>query len=109
MARVWVSAYTKSDGTKVDGHWREISGYMKKFPSDAKSWSQATDEMRDLSRIARETISEQQGTTVAAIDYQAIKTPAEWNKKSKAFVSKVYKKMTPATKNVFYKYFKQYF
>lgn len=109
MARVWVSAYTKSDGTKVDGHWREISGYMKKFPSDAKSWSQATDEMRDLSRIARETISEQQGTTVAAIDYQAIKTPAEWNKKSKAFVSKVYKKMTPATKKVFYRYFKQYF
>lgn len=108
MARIYVKGYTKSDGTKVDGHWREISGYMKKFPSNATSWADATDEMRDLSRLARETLQEQ-GTNVAALDFRAIKTPAEWNKKSKAFISKVYKKMTPATKKVFYKYFKQTF
>lgn len=108
MAKVYVKGYTKSDGTKVDGHWREISGFMKKYPDNATSWAQADDGMRDLSRIARETINEQQGMNIESMNFREFKTPAEWNKKSKAFVKKVYKKMTPETKKVFFKYFKQY-
>jgi len=108
MARTYVKGYTKDDGTKVAGHWREISGFMKKFPDKATSWTQATDELRDLSRIARETLQDQ-GTSVEDMNFREIKTPAEWNKKSKAFIKGVYKKMTPATKKVFYKYFKQTF
>ncbi len=84
------------------------SAFYQFLYDNATSWTQATDELRDLSRIARETLQDQ-GTSVEAMNFREIKTPAEWNKKSKAFIKGVYKKMTPATKKVFYKYFKQTF
>jgi hypothetical protein len=28
MAKIWVKGYTKPDGTKVKGHFREVSGRM---------------------------------------------------------------------------------
>lgn len=48
------------------------------FPTTATCWSQATDEIRDMSRWAREEL--ELGDD-AAMNFRAIRTPAEWNTK----------------------------
>lgn len=49
---------------------------QKAFPINATCWSQATDEIRDMSRWAREEL--ELGDD-AAVNFRAIRTPAEWN------------------------------
>lgn len=46
------------------------------FPKNATCWSQATDEVRDMCRRARVLagVGEE-----GAVDFRAVKTPAEWN------------------------------
>ena len=36
----------------------KIEKFLEQFPTDATSWSQATDEIRDLSRASREMLNE---------------------------------------------------
>lgn len=50
---------------------------LAKFPADATCWSQATDEVRDMSRWAREELGLDED---AATNFRAISTPARWNK-----------------------------
>lgn len=51
---------------------------VKHFPKDATTWSQATDEVRELCREARifAGVGEE-----GAVDFTTIKTPGEWNTK----------------------------
>ena len=46
------------------------------FPLDATCWSQATDEIRDMSRHARETLKY---SGFHAIDFGHLTSPSEWN------------------------------
>lgn len=46
------------------------------FPKNATCWSQATDEVRDMCRAARETAGV---PDAQALDFRALSTPAEWN------------------------------
>lgn len=46
------------------------------FPVNATCWSQATDEVRDISRSAREIVGLDE---TWAIDFGVLHTPAEWN------------------------------
>lgn len=48
------------------------------FPVNATCWSQATDEVRDMSRWAREELELDEEH---ATNFRAIRTPAEWNAK----------------------------
>jgi len=48
----------------------------KDFPPDATCWSQATDEVRDLCRRARELAG---GSEDHAVNFRALSTPAQWN------------------------------
>lgn len=47
------------------------------FPPTATCWSQATDEVRDMSRWARETLLLD---ATHAVAFNKIKTPSEWNR-----------------------------
>ncbi|WP_100961121.1 hypothetical protein [Bosea sp. FBZP-16] len=49
---------------------------LAKFPANATCWSQATDEVRDMSRWAREEIGLDED---AATNFRAIRTPDRWN------------------------------
>ena len=65
---------------------REIEKFLEQFPTDATSWAQATDEVRDLARLAREHLEEYDGVIVEAVDFRHAKTPAEWNTKGREFI-----------------------
>lgn len=51
---------------------------QKAYPVNATCWSQATDEIRDMSRYAREELELGEE---AALNFRAIRTPGEWNAK----------------------------
>ena len=49
---------------------------LAKFPANATCWSQATDEVRDMSRWAREALELDEDT---ATNFRALNTPSRWN------------------------------
>ena len=53
---------------------REIERFLEQFPTDATSWAQATDEVRDLARLAREHLEEYDGVIVEPVDFRHAKT-----------------------------------
>lgn len=46
------------------------------YPPRAASWSQATDEVRDMSRMAREAL---ELDDTHAVNFRLIDSPSEWN------------------------------
>jgi hypothetical protein len=55
----------------------ELRGYLEnKYPINAVDWGQATDEVRDLCRYARGILGLGEGH---AVNFRALKTPANWN------------------------------
>lgn len=83
-----------------------------KFPRDAKSWSQATDEMRDMAKLARQYYNEleldltddeveDEGKGIQSLNFRSFKTPSEWNSKAQDFIIMVYNKMSPQIKKEF--------
>lgn len=59
----------------------QLQNYLNKFPANATSWSQATDEVRDLCRMIREEL-EDQGLTIEPLNFRELRTPSDWNTKS---------------------------
>lgn len=83
----------------------KIEKFLEKFPTDATSWLQATDEVRDLSRTSREFLAEYDDVKVEAVDFTTIKTPAEWNAKGRESILRNYDLMRPRTQLLFYERF----
>lgn len=88
---------------------REIERFLEQFPTDATSWAQATDEVRDMARTARELLEECEGVIVEPVDFRAVKTPAEWNTKGREFILTNFDRMADRTKERFYAYFREWF
>ena len=64
------------------------------FPADATSWAQATDEVRELHRLAREQVQEQTGKMVEVlVDFRWMTTPSMWNTKGVAAIVQYYNMM----------------
>ncbi|CAN7596744.1 hypothetical protein [Bosea sp. LjRoot237] len=63
---------------------------LAKFPADATCWSQATDEVRDMSRWAREELGLDED---AALNFRALETPARWNLRGAESAAAFYAKM----------------
>ncbi len=63
---------------------------------DATCWSQATDEIREISRMSRILLEEIDGIIVEAVDFRAIRTPAEWNRKGRESILANMEKMSSA-------------
>ena len=83
--------------------------FLKRFPKNATSWSQATDEVRDMARTARELLEECEGVIVEPVNFRAVKTPAEWNTKGREFILTNFDRMADRTKERFYVYFSELF
>ena len=88
---------------------REIERFLEQFPTDATSWAQATDEVRDLARLAREHLEEYNGVIVEAVDFRHAKTPSEWNTKGRAFILDCFDRMQEGTRKAYYEKFRAYF
>lgn len=88
---------------------KSLSDFFNKFPDDAKSWSQATDELREISKTAREYILELDYKEIKPLNFNSFSTPSKWNTESKKYINKVYKMMSDKCKKQFDNYLKEYF
>ena len=64
----------------------DVETFLAQFPDDATSWKQATDEVRDLARLAADFVSEYERTNINRLDFKTLKTPADWNSVGKAYI-----------------------
>lgn len=87
----------------------KIEEFLERFPKNATCWSQATDEVRDMARTARELVEEYEGVIVEPVDFRAVKTPAEWNTKGREFILTNFDRMADRTQERFYAYFREWF
>ena len=87
----------------------KIEKFLEQFPTDATSWVQATDEVRDLARASREMLDEYDDIQVEAIDFTATRTPAEWNTLGREAILRNYDMKRPRTQILFYERFEDWF
>ena len=87
----------------------KIERFLDKFPTNATSWREATDEVRDLARASREMLDEYDDIKVEAVDFTAIRTPAEWNTKAREAILRNYDLMRPRTQMLFFERFEDWF
>ena len=87
----------------------KIERFLDKFPTNATSWREATDEVRDLARASREMLDEYDDIKVEAVDFTAIRTPAEWNTRAREAVVRNYDMMSPRTQLLFFEQFEDWF
>lgn len=99
----------------LDQQEHNIKIFLAKFPNNATSWAQATDEIRDLARTAKELYNEldaddtDDSTRIQALDFRSFKTPAQWNSEGKKYIMQVLTKMSTPVKEYFYNYFAHWF
>ena len=87
----------------------KIEKFLEQFPVDTTSWRQATDEVCELSRASREFLDEYDDIKVEAVDFTAIKTPAEWNTLGRESIMRNYDMMSPRTQLLFFERFEDWF
>ena len=87
----------------------KIEKFLEQFPTDATSWVQATDEVRDLARASREMLDEYDDIRGEAVDFTAIRTPAEWNTLGREAILRNYDMMRPRTQILFFERFEDWF
>ena len=87
----------------------KIEKFLEQFPTDATSWKEATDEVRELARTSREMLDEYDDIKVEAVDFTAIRTPAEWNTLGREAILRNYDMMRPRTQILFYERFEDWF
>ena len=88
---------------------QKIEKFLEQFPTDATSWRQATDEVRDLARASREMLDEYDDVQVDSIYFPDIKDPAEWNTRAREAVVRNYDMMSPRTQLLFFERFEDWF
>ena len=81
----------------------DLNKFLDKFPNDTKTWRDATGEIKDIAKSAREHLSEFDGIEVEAIDFRSIKKPSDWNTQGKEFIASCMKQMSDATLKRFMK------
>ena len=83
----------------------KIEKFLEQFPTNATSWREATDEVRELARASREMLDEYDDIKVEAVDFTTIRTPAEWNTLGREAILRNYDMMRPRTQLLFYEQF----
>ena len=87
----------------------KIEKFLEQFPTNATSWREATDEVRELARASREMLDEYDDIKVEAVDFTAVRTPAEWNTLGREAILRNYDMMRPRTQILFYERFEDWF
>ncbi len=90
---------------------KTLKEYLDSFPDDTQSWADATDEIRDIARTAKEYYNElnKDGEVLKPLNFKSITKPSEWNKQGKKYIMDVYSKMDKYTKEQFDDYLKNNF
>lgn len=95
---------------------KDIKKFLDRFPTDAKNWKDATDEVRDLCRFAREIynevelgVNEESEKALQPLDFMNFKTPAAWNLNGHVFIKATYSKMGPEAREHFVNTVRGYF
>ena len=83
----------------------KIEKFLEQFPTNATSWRETTDEVRELARASREMLDEYDDIKVEAVDFTAVRTPAEWNTLGREAILRNYDLMRPRTQLLFYEQF----
>lgn len=68
------------------------------FPIDTVSWARATDEVRDMSRGAREVLGLDEAH---AVNFRIIRSPSEWNQKGIESIVRFFGQMTEVQQREF--------
>ena len=84
--------------------FNRLENFLELFPTNATSWSQATDEVYDLARTSREFLDEYDDVTVEAVDFATLDTPAKWNGVCREAIWHNYDLMRPHTQLLFNDY-----
>lgn len=78
----------------------KLATFLAKFPDDATSWRQATDEIRDLAYKVRSAynehtldVLEHEAGYVESLNFRSFRTPAEWNQGAKKQIRELWSKM----------------
>ena len=80
----------------------KLSAWLNKdFPSNAKGWDNATDEIRDISRFSRQILDVVDDKNVEPLDFSSLTTPSDWNTKAKKYIDANYKQMSKMAQQVF--------
>jgi len=90
-----------------------IEKFLSQFPDNATCWSQATDEVRDMAREARQiyndldlNVTEDEcldlGKGLQPLDFRSFNKPSEWNTQSKKFILDTFDKMSGQAKASFF-------
>ena len=87
----------------------KIEKFLEQFPTNATSWREATDEVRELARASREMLDEYDDINVEAVDFTATRTPSEWNTRAREAILRNYDMMRPRTQILFYERFEDWF
>jgi hypothetical protein len=98
-----------ASGGELKSKKNNLLQYLELFPNDAKSWNQATDELRDIARMSRMTYLEVDEKDYPALDFKQLKTPGEWNTKSKSYIKEMYARMSDKAKKEFLNSFEETF
>lgn len=88
---------------------KKIEKFLAKFPTNAQTWHDATDEVRDLARASREILEDCEDIVVEPLDFKSFKTPAEWNTKGRAYILANFDRMDNTSKRMFYNRFREWF
>ena len=87
----------------------KIEKFLEQFPTNATTWREATDEVRDLAHASREMLDEYDDIKVEAVDFATTRTPAEWNTLGREAILRNYDMMRPRTQILFYERFEDWF
>jgi len=98
-----------AEGGELESKKQNLLRYLNWFPYHAKSWSQATDEIRDIARLARITYLEIDEKEFPALDFKSLKTPSDWNTQGRFYISDMYFRMSDEAKKIFLETFEETF
>lgn len=93
--------------------YKKLLKFLEKFPNNTQSWSEATDEIRDIARGARESHTEldldllydEWETNPEApqpLDFRKLKSPSAWNTEGKKYIIEMLDKMGAEAANSFF-------
>jgi hypothetical protein len=84
-----------------------LKSIFAEYPTNATSWRDADDTMRDLTRMVRETYNEHNDFAegddgyIESMNFRSFKTPSEWNTKSQNEIVRIYNMMTPQIQKIY--------
>ena len=101
--------YEYAKGGELESKIQDLLKYLNSFPYNAQSWSRATDELRDIARMARRTYLEVDEKEFPALDFKTLKTPSEWNTEGRFYITDMYFRMSDKAKKEFLDTFEETF